>query len=1685
MSLRFNPVTLLTRRRSKSKSKGRSKSVGGRTPVGTSCELPPDKESWECKDDPNFPRHSMSPKPRLRLLSSLRRTRSARHPAEDEWKEISSKDSPPLTSDQLSKDRTTIPNSPHSQKENDSESPAPLAQNDCFELTDISDTETEESPAQYNITPQTTGIEQPRRKSEEASDADHSTPQKVFGDEDTDEEITEKGLQVDDSESELESEELTSGSHPSLFGTGDDNESQVPKLEVQYDTEYPVCELSGSIVSLSNGLAQRNGVDTDPTESESTVGKADFVSTPVISSEEQSGPEGMEDFKELSPEQKASEVVIKDGYQQPTEQRDIVVTAIESEVEPTFQQIADFDNSDTPINQEPVDHLEPSFEVTYDPLQDPFFAAEVAAHEGEHQMTVLVAPSIIVTSASTGSLKQYVEAEPIEPPSRPPPPAATVPKRPPLPSVPPPRPGTGPVVSTEPSKSEQHRKKKRKLLGIVDLGPLPSDPDPNFPFRKHLEKSVVPNPKKAIQRIIRGETKAERQKRKEREELDRLLKGAEAVPQKSSSEDWETFHNLTAEIEHAVLEKSSKSNEIIPAYETTDLKEKEESAEGWANFEAAFSTEVTPTPILTENPWEGKEESKAFEPFFYFNAEGSEQIVTGRELTPEQPDSTYLNLLYEPHYQNDWPADILLSSDKDVASGPTESISSAEVTKDLSTLLDLSSTVVGTQQPPVALEVSQEYTQPRTEVLTPPTMRPMTEVTPTGIEEHNMNTESQLSRTQVDTFVLPANAEHLGPKATQLSETDSTVALDNGAEEPAQFENVHRFPDKDGLDPSDADEETSDDLLWGGFGEVHADDVGADISPFGGDDFSLQHPSSQDAGDFIKTAATSDIVRPRKKAVRQETLSGNNPFRKREEEDEPEISELVRAAAGIELTGTRVGVRKQYGAYESSNDSGEDNKIECVGDIQPTEQVDEKWKLEEVEGPSFDPLQTIYPESENESASSEEQQSDHIPALSVVIGEKPIQLLPEPSSKELNSVIKALSSPNDPDKPTEVLLLEKEVLFGESDTNKQSGDALVNQTIPTGWIRFSGDSQEPEEETGKPVLATDAAFEVDWSTTATKPEPERPVAPRPDTPDPELDEPFYPLVEEGTWFKLWLRFPEKKTRVKQISKYTTDRYWREVGLQFVEEHGRKVINLHELCDKTNEIVAEPYRSVRIEPYMQISREKLQQYDKYGKLHVFKLNHVSYREFVGIRPEKFSIKNLQKLVTHKPKQNIAIDHLPVYTEILKFGSLDQQKIRTIMPVFEDALMKIAAHKDSTLSYQREEVCCYVVDEYIGKVSAQGTIQEQKARCRILCTAFVNGGPHIVLGLNDKWRYGREVVRRSDILPVMHDEWISIRNPEFHSCVEMDAYEEDHMLKFYPLDGCRFELLRFRVSLRRNRELPLLVSTKYSIDGRRVLMRCELLVPGFFSASNRRGAVPCENVEIRIPVPEDWIYHFRVEKQHKYGSVHSTLRKPGRIKGLERLTQMAQSLLPPNILEASTGLAKYEHLYRAIVWRIQRIPEKTEASLRPHLLACKLMLAPHDTVPEWDALVRECQVEYTMPSSTVSGATVRSISVEHTGVAEKFVKYTSKYKYTVGINYQLSDTKVPALKGIVDQPEDPVTPENKELEEHAGSEEYQAGEQLTSADDGEVADLLGLGDTFDTIVSKTSGKLAVSDSLSGLF
>jgi len=126
---------------------------------------------------------------------------------------------------------------------------------------------------------------------------------------------------------------------------------------------------------------------------------------------------------------------------------------------------------------------------------------------------------------------------------------------------------------------------------------------------------------------------------------------------------------------------------------------------------------------------------------------------------------------------------------------------------------------------------------------------------------------------------------------------------------------------------------------------------------------------------------------------------------------------------------------------------------------------------------------------------------------------------------------------------------------------------------------------------------------------------------------------------------------------------------------------------------------------------------------------------------------------------------------------------------------------------------------------------GHITRHKARVRLFCLAFLSGTPTLDVGVNDRRRRGREVVSRHDIIPIKTEDWIRIEDWRLHGLVDVDEFDRSKVLRFVPLDACRFELMRFRVRPRPNVELPLQVRVQMSVVDRHIEIRAEVLLAVF--------------------------------------------------------------------------------------------------------------------------------------------------------------------------------------------------------------------------------------------------------------
>lgn len=307
------------------------------------------------------------------------------------------------------------------------------------------------------------------------------------------------------------------------------------------------------------------------------------------------------------------------------------------------------------------------------------------------------------------------------------------------------------------------------------------------------------------------------------------------------------------------------------------------------------------------------------------------------------------------------------------------------------------------------------------------------------------------------------------------------------------------------------------------------------------------------------------------------------------------------------------------------------------------------------------------------------------------------------------------------------------------------------------------------------------------------------------------------------------------TGVRLVNDLCGFRFWKKIFVRLTTQGDNPVVQLlNSATDK------EPLQELPLQACYSVSEVGAQQFDQFGKIFTVKLQYVFYKERPGVRPgqvtkaERITNKlsqfaayaiqgdyqGVKEFGSDLRKLGLPVEHAPQVSQLFKIGSLNYEDVKQFSFCVEEALFRLAAHRDRALHYKMEEVQVTTVDELHVEQDAEGSVLKQIARVRLFFLGFLSGMPDVELGVNDLRRQGREVVGRHDIIPVATEEWIRVEAPEFHACVQPQAFEEDQIIKFKPPDACYIELMRFRVRPPKNRELPLQLKAAWCVTGNKV-------------------------------------------------------------------------------------------------------------------------------------------------------------------------------------------------------------------------------------------------------------------------
>ncbi|KAG2457450.1 STON2 protein, partial [Polypterus senegalus] len=407
----------------------------------------------------------------------------------------------------------------------------------------------------------------------------------------------------------------------------------------------------------------------------------------------------------------------------------------------------------------------------------------------------------------------------------------------------------------------------------------------------------------------------------------------------------------------------------------------------------------------------------------------------------------------------------------------------------------------------------------------------------------------------------------------------------------------------------------------------------------------------------------------------------------------------------------------------------------------------------------------------------------------------------------------------------------------------------------------------------------------------------------------ELDEvPFeisYTQPKDG--WPMMLRIPERKNIM-------SSRHWGPISVKLTDS---ACLQLY-----YEQGMEKPFKELQLEASHELSEPKLQNYDENGRIHTVRIDHVTYKEKKKYHP--------------KP----AVIHAPVKEQLIKLGTLNYEDFQSFRIAVHKKLMHLPRDVDFLTTYSEEEISVEVRDEFCGMVSKNDSrILRHSVLTHISALAFISGTPLCKIGFNDIQVKGNEVVSRHDIIPNSTTRWIKLRDCHFHQCVEEQEFHNTRTIAFNPPRAQWFELMHFRTAFA-EKSLPFSLRTVATINGAEVELQSWLVMStGFSSNRDPLTLIPCENVMIRYPVPASWVKNFRRESVMGEKSLKARMNK-----GASFGSSSVSGSEP--VMRVTLGTAKYEQAFKAVVWRMNRLPDKNSGPATVETLCQRLTFSVPD-------------------------------------------------------------------------------------------------------------------------------------------
>lgn len=462
--------------------------------------------------------------------------------------------------------------------------------------------------------------------------------------------------------------------------------------------------------------------------------------------------------------------------------------------------------------------------------------------------------------------------------------------------------------------------------------------------------------------------------------------------------------------------------------------------------------------------------------------------------------------------------------------------------------------------------------------------------------------------------------------------------------------------------------------------------------------------------------------------------------------------------------------------------------------------------------------------------------------------------------------------------------------LSEDVDSSSSSDSETDRSVPRFFIRTKDGSEPPRDQFQSSHTFVSRQLEdlqVDPETEASR-QMRRRLSGR----DEVFSENSTQFVPRGLFrsqkrhgWPVLLRIPEKKNRM-------SSRQWGPIYVRLLEGG---VLQMY--YEKGLE---KPYKEFQLLPQCRVSELKVETYSEPRKVLTLKVEHFSYTEKKRFHP--------------KPE----VSHEAEVEQLLKFGSTVHADMEDLVAAVEEEIFKLPVPHSPRRHYEEQELSLQITDNIWVQLDKCGEVMERAAFTQIHCLAFLNGLGDCFLALNDLGLLGLNPGYGSE------DDgrlWMEVADCHFHKCVNEAEFHRSRLIKFSPPDACRVELMRYKTTLLGCTEIPVSVKAVVTVQGAYVELQAFLnMTAAFASPAGQSDAFPlCENVVIRVPVPSDWV---------KVNQTVALLRQRSLKARMNRNACLGAAKAGDSqpVMQVTVGTVKYENVYSAVVWRIDRLPAK---------------------------------------------------------------------------------------------------------------------------------------------------------------